>query len=245
MCARKNKKPKRQCLGIQSWLILELAVVVFDDGGFVDVEWEFVTLRKSGEGSAELLSVNADIAAAGGFGLHGFPDDLQRALLFEGDDVADLTKAGSDVALLAVDKDVSMVDELTGAGTGAGESHTIDEVVEPGLKDPEEGETGDGGVLLSKDEETTELTLVDAIEVPEFLLLKELDSVFGGFPLAILAVLAGAIRPLLQFVARLESREVKVAGLFPRAFGVPRHFLSPFFEFTKVRCLFHLPGCRK
>ena len=199
MCARKKEKPKRQCLGEQSWLILELAVVVFDDGGFVDVEWELVALGEPGEGSAELIGVDADIATAGGYGLHGFPDDLQWALFFEGDDVADLAKAGCDVALLAVDKDVSMVDELTGAGTSAGESHAIDEVVEPGLKDPEEGEAGDGRILLGEDEETTELTLIDAVEVPELLFLKKLDSVFGGLPLTILAVLARAIRPLLQF----------------------------------------------
>ena len=41
MCARKKEKPKRQCLGEQSWLILELAVVVFDDGS-LDIEFEVV-----------------------------------------------------------------------------------------------------------------------------------------------------------------------------------------------------------
>jgi len=202
---------------------LQFAVVVLDDRGFVDIERELVALGEPGEGSGELVGIDGDVADGSGPGLHGFLDHFERAFLFEADDVADLAEAGSDIALLAIHEDVAVVHELTGAGAAAGESHAIDEVVEPGLKDPEEGETGDGRVFLSDEEEATELALVDAVEVAELLLFEKLAAVFGGFPLAVVAVLARAIGTLLQLLAGLEDREIEVAGLFPSAFGVPRH----------------------
>ena len=57
----------------------------------------------------------------------------------------------------------AMVHELTGRGASAGETHTVNQVVEAALQDAEEGKTGDGRVFLRQDEEATELTLVDAV----------------------------------------------------------------------------------
>jgi len=196
---------------------LELAVVVLDDLGFVDIHRELVAFGLAEEGAFDFFDVDFDVAADRGPGLEGFFDDLEGAIAFEGDDVADLAEVGGDVDLFAVNEDVAMVDELASTGTGAGESHAIDEVVETGFEDAEEGETGDGGILLRDQEEAAELTFGDAVEVAKLLLLEELDAVFGGLPLAIVTMLAGAIGTLLEFVAGFEDGESKVAaGLVDR-----------------------------
>lgn len=204
--------------------VLELAVVEFDDLAFLDVAGELVALRKAGEGAFELFGVDFDVSNGSGLGIHGLFDDFQRAIAFEADDVVDLAKVRGDVNLLAVDEDVAVIDELTGAGAGAGEAHAIDEVVKTGFEDAEEGKTGDGFLIgLGDKEQAAELTLIHAIEGAKLLLFEELSSVFGSLPLAILAVLARAIGPFLELISGFKDREIEVTGFLPRRFGVPGH----------------------
>ena len=187
--------------------MLEKTVVVFDDLGFLDVLGKLVAFWESGEDAGELFGIDGDITDGSWSGIHGFFDNLEWAGLLEGDGVADVAEIGSDVDFLAVDKDVAVVDKLTGSGAGAGEAHAIDEVVKAGFKNAEEGKTGNGWFLLSNQEEAAELTFVDAVKGAELLLLKELGSVFGRFSLAILTVLAWAISTLFEFVTGLKNRE--------------------------------------
>ena len=160
---------------------LELAVVVLDDLGFLDVEGELVAFRLTGEGALELLGLDGDIRGDGEFALDAFLDDLERAVTFEGDDVADRAEVGGDVDLLAVDEHVAVVHELTGTSAGAGEAHAEDEVVEAALQDAEEGEAGDGRVFLREDEEAAELALIEAIEGAKLLLLEDWTPYSEGF----------------------------------------------------------------
>ena len=217
---------------------LELAVVEFDDLAFLNVGGQFVALRQTEEGAGELLGVHFDVADGSGLGIEGFLHHLEGAVAFEGDDVVDGAKVGRDIDLLAIDEDMAVVDELAGAGASAGEAHAIDEVVETGLEDAEEGEAGDGFLVGFGDEEqAAELTLIHAIEGAELLLLEELGAVF--------AVLARAVGPFLEFVSGLKDGEIEVTGFLPRRFGVPGHyFMSPFFALQSQECLLHLPGCR-
>ena len=105
---------------------------------------------------------------------------------------------------------------------------------------------GDGFLVGFGDEEqAAELTLIHAIEGAELLLLEELGAVFRRLPLAIVAVLARAVGPFLEFVSGLKDGEIEVTGFLPRRFGVPGHyFMSPFFALQSQECLLHLPGCR-
>ncbi len=223
----------------------EKAVVVLDDLGFLDVLGEFVSLGEADEFTEELLGIDGHKADGSGFGIEGLLDHFEGAGLLKGDLVADGAEVGGDVNLLAIDQDVAMVDELAGPSTGAGESHTIDEIVQTGLEDAEEGKTSDGRFLLRDEEETAELAFVDTIEGAKLLLLSQLDAVFRGFPLAVLAVLARAIGALFEFVPGLQGGEIEVAGFLPRRSGVPRHISCLLSLRTKSECFLHLPGCQE
>lgn len=224
-----RKKHPEGCLVSLHVSRLQQAVVVFDDLSFVDVQRKFVSLRQAGEGSGEFLVVDGDVSRDGRLSFDGFLDDLQRAGLDESDDVSDFAEIGRDVDFLAVHGNVAMVDQLAGSGAGAGESHAIDEVVQTGFQDAEEGQAGNGVFFLGQDEEAAELTFGNAIEFAELLLLDELLSVFGRFALPVLTMLARPIGALFQFVAGLRDGKTKTAGLFPSGFGVSRHYMSPFF----------------
>ena len=126
----KEKARAKRTFWLLSWArVLELAVVVLDDLGFVDLLGKLVALGFAEVGAAELGFVDFDIADGGGLGFKGFLDAFERAVTFEGDHVVDGAEIGGDVDLLAVDEDVAMVDELSGTGAGPGEAHAIDEVV--------------------------------------------------------------------------------------------------------------------
>ena len=185
----------------------EQAVVPLDDLGFLNLEREFVTLWHAEEFAGEFVRVDFDEANGGWTGFHGFLDALQWGLFLEGDHIVDLAEVGRDVDLLAIDEDVSVVDELTGTCAGAGESDAIDEVVQAGFEDAEEGESGDGRLFLGDQEETTELTLVKAVVEAEFLLFSKLSAVFGWFSFAVLSVLARAICSFLELISSFEDGE--------------------------------------
>jgi hypothetical protein len=94
-----------------------------------------------------------------------------------------LAKIARDVDLLAIHGDVTVIDELTSSRTSAGEAHPVDEVIEAAFQDAEEGKTSDGLIFLSDHEETTELTLIDAVEFLELLFLKNWAPYSEGFRL--------------------------------------------------------------
>ena len=204
---------------------LELAVVELDDLTLLDVSREFVALRKTGEGSAELLGVNFDVVDGRGIALDGFLDDLEGAIALEGDDVVDGAEIGGDVDLLAIHEHVTVIDELASPSAGSGEAHAINEVIETGFEDAEEGKTSDDGLIGFRDlEQAAELTLIHAIEGAEFLFFEKLGSVFGSLSLAVLAVLARAISSFLELVSSLKDGETEVTGFLPRRICVPRHY---------------------
>jgi hypothetical protein len=182
---------------------------------------KLVALRQTIEGAAKLSSINRDIGRGKRFAIEGFLDDLERALLFEGDDIADFAEIARNVDLLAIHGDVTVIDKLTSSGASAGEAHPVDEVIEAALQDAEEGKTSDGLIFLSDHEETTELTLIDAVEFLELLFLKQLGAVFGSLPLAILTMLARAISSLFELIAGLKHGETEMARLLPFRISVP------------------------
>ncbi len=108
---------------------LEQAVVVFDDLSFVDVFGKLVAFWQTFEFADVLLGVDADVWRDGRFAVERFLDDFERAGFLQTDLVADFADVACDVDFLAVDGDVAVVDELTGASAGAGKADAIDDVV--------------------------------------------------------------------------------------------------------------------
>ncbi len=160
------------------WNGLQQTVVVFDDLGFVDIESEFVSFWQTSECAGEFFFIDGDVGWNDRLSFERLFDDLKWAGLDESDDISDFAEIAWNIDFFAVDCDMAMVDQLTGSGTGARESHTIDKVVQTRFEDAEEGQTGNGGFFLSEDEKTTELTFGNAIKLAKFLFFDELLSVF-------------------------------------------------------------------
>src|SRR5205807_3415341 len=100
-------------------------------------------------------------------GRFGKPDRLAR-----------LHEVGRDVYLAAVNEDVAVVHHLPSHRPTAGESHTIDDVVEPTLEQLEQVLAGRARPANGLGVIAAELTLSHAIDGLHLLLLKQLDAVF-------------------------------------------------------------------
>ena len=139
-----------------------------------------------------------------------------------------------DVGRPAVDGKVAVVDELAGLRPRRCEAHPVDDVVEPELEVPEEALAGDAGAVLGVDEVVPELSLEDAVDAADLLLLTKLEAVLADLP-APDPVLAGGRRTALEgALLRVAAGPLQEElGAFPAAetadgSGVSGHwFLSP------------------
>src|SRR5215203_4041007 len=113
------------------------------------------------------------------------------ALLANADDIAAAHQERRDIGLALVHGEVTVSDELSSGLPGLGETHPVDDIVQPGLQDLEQVVTGHTTAAGSLNEVTMELTLKQAIEAADLLLLTKLKTVFRRPPGAALTVLAG------------------------------------------------------
>ena len=117
----------------------------------------------------------------------------------DGDDITDLEGGGGDVALATVHGDVAVGDHLAGAGAGLGKAHTVDDVVEAGLKKLKQDETGDATRLQSGLEIAAELALKHSVLETKLLLLGQRGAVLGNLAAGALgSVHAGGISLVLE-----------------------------------------------
>ena len=120
----------------------------------------------------------------------GLPDGEFLLVLFDCDDVACFDKVRGDVYSLAVDGDMTVVDNLTSHGTAGTETETVNDVVKSSLDEFEHQSARNTAhfgryVVVHK-----ELLLADAVISLGFLLFAELQGITGSF-LSALAVLSG------------------------------------------------------
>ena len=133
-------------------------------------------------------------------------DDLLRRLA-DLNDVARTHEVRRDVDLLAVDREVTVADELARLGVIAREAHAVDDVVEPALEQLDQRVTRDARRLERLVVVAAELALGDAVDALDLLLLAQLLAVVRALAAAVLAVLARRIR------AALVAALVRVATL--------------------------------
>lgn len=152
--------------------------------------------RRAGEGGGRLAVVDVEIighVALGELGRLEHDGELAGALLHR-DDVTRLDLVGGDVDALAVDRDVAVVDELTGGEDRRHELGTVDHGVQAPL---EQADQVLARVALQADRlgvVAAELLLGDrAVVALELLLGAQLRAEVGRLALAALAVLAGAV----------------------------------------------------
>src|SRR6266508_1072427 len=116
-------------------------------------------------------------------------------------DVVLADPGGRDVHLLAVDRDVAVLDQLASHVAGLGEAGPVDHVVQPRLEDLQQGLTGLAALAVGFLVVAPELLLEYAVHPAGLLLLTELQQVLGLLePSA--AVLAGRVRALLDRALR-------------------------------------------
>ena len=113
------------------------------------------------------------------------------------DPVARLELERRDVGGAAVDREVTVRDEMAGLRPGRGDAHPVDDVVEAQLERAQEVLTGDTRASLGLDEVVAELALEDAVGAADLLLLAELEAVLADLAAAH-AVLAGWRRAPLE-----------------------------------------------
>lgn len=100
------------------------------------------------------------------------------ALLPEFDHVTSFEKVGRNVDLFAVYQNMTVTDELPRFLLCAGKTHALYHVVEPALQKLEQVVSGYSFHALGLFEITTELTLENAINAPDFLLFPQLQTIF-------------------------------------------------------------------
>src|SRR5690606_20494299 len=106
---------------------------------------------------------------------------------------------------LAVDLDVTVHDELTGLGGGAGEAGTEHEGVEPHLEELDQVLTGQALGAARLVEDDAELLLADAVLLAQTLLLARSDGVVAvGLALGA-AVLTRSVGTLLVVLGGLRG----------------------------------------
>lgn len=114
--------------------------------------------------------------------------------------------------------------ELTGLSAAAGDTETVDHVVEAGLDEFHQLFTGDATTARSLGIKFTELALENAIGVFGFLFLIELDTVLGGLAAtAVLAVHTGGVGFFLVALVRAIDRLVELSCDFGLRTSVSCH----------------------
>ena len=123
------------------------------------------------------------------FGIH--------ALLFDADNIASLAKVGRNIDLFAVDKEMSVRNQLACFGAGRSESAGIYHIIQTAFADNQQVITGHAGSFLRHQEIFVELTFVNAIKSSGNLLRAKMCTVVGKL-FATLTMLTGRIAALIH-----------------------------------------------
>ena len=147
-----------------------------------------------------------------GSGSHAGLDDLKAlGALADGEGIAGLDGGRRDAANLAVERDVTVVHELTSGGSRRSDTGAVHDVVQTGLEEEEEVLTlltAHAGSLLVG---VAELTLEHTIHVLDLLLLLQLNTVvFLFLALAGQSVLSRREIPLLEIFVGTENGLTKL-----------------------------------
>ena len=143
----------------------------------------------------------------------GCLDNLEGlAALAHTNNLTGLYAVGSNAYNLAVNYDVTVVNQLTGSGTRGGDAKTVYDVVETALEvlnqDLTSNATGTGCLL----EHVAELLLQHTIGVAGLLLLSQHDAVFRCLSAAIITVLTRRIVTLCENFVSTKDGLAKTAG---------------------------------
>ena len=126
---------------------------------------------------------------------------------------------------MAVHRDVTVGDQLTGTRTRGRKSKTVGNVVEAAFAHGEHDVARDPLLGLRTLEEKAELLLAHAVDGFRLLLLAELDAVFRHlFAALVRAMLAGRIRTALQHLVRTEDRLSETTGNLGPGTCIATHF---------------------
>src|SRR3954454_21987988 len=106
-------------------------------------------------------------------------DSLGAGARLDGDDIAGAGGVRGDVDTAAVDRPVTVTDELTCLPARSREAQPHHDVVETGLEQAQQVLAGDSRLPAGLVVVGAELTLEDAVEAPRLLLLTKLQAVLG------------------------------------------------------------------
>ena len=205
-----------------------LSVVVFDNEGLVDFLVEFGSFRKAYECAFSVFLVNFDECRCGDICFKSVGDACHvSGTLTDGDDISGLEFDGRDIDLLAVDLNVTVVDELSGAFACSCETKSVDDIVKSAFKQDQEVDTSHAFHLGSFSEQSGELTFVETVHVSDSLLFTELCAVVAELDSLCRAVLTRSISTLLKLFACFENGEGETSCLLPYRTCVTCHVLFP------------------
>src|SRR5262245_43860721 len=172
--------------------------VELDDQPLLDGnrERDLVALGETRHRALELVRVAVQVRRRIGRELDRLAHvDEVLGLVRELDGVLGADLGARDVDPAAVHLHVAVADELSGLPLRQGEAEPEDHGVQAGLQLPEQLLAGDAGLAAGAVVVAAHLTLADAIDVAELLLLEQADLVLGE-ALAAVPVLAGRIGTL-------------------------------------------------
>lgn len=127
------------------------------------------------------------------------------------------------VDLVAVDADVTVINELAGSRTALGEPEQVNRAVETGFKELEETFAGDATLALGDFKNAAELALQQAVNETELLLLIESDSVFGELATHLRAVNAGRVAAAFKSFAGAKDESSEAATDASGRAGITSH----------------------
>src|SRR5579862_8096159 len=162
--------------------VCRLLGVVLDDQLLLDQGVDLSPGRELVDEDAHL--VRHDLKPRGNSALAGLRagDDHRGQLKGLGRDLDDVVLAhpeGRDVHPAAVDRDVTVPDELAGHVPALGEAGAVHDVVEPALQDLEQRLAGTAGLVGGLDVVAVELLLEHAVDAAGLLLLADLQQVLA------------------------------------------------------------------
>ena len=143
--------------------------------------------------------------------------------VFDFDLVTGENVVASDVYLVAIHADVTMIDELAGSGAALGEAEEVHGGVETGLEELQEALAGDAALLLGDLEDATELTLEQAVDVAELLLFVQADGIFRDLAAKLRTVLSGRIAASFESFAGAEKMLTETTADASGGAGITSH----------------------
>src|SRR4051794_1717521 len=182
---------------------------------------QLAALRQAGNATPQSFPVHFDPVRRGRVRrsvASGQDGRIVLAAFADGDDVADLHLRGGNVALAAVDVDVTVADHLARLRAAGAEAHTVDDAVEAALQAGHQVLAGDAFGVCGLFVGAAELALENAVDAPDLLLFTKLETVADDFGLAVLSMLSG------NEIAALDGALLAVAAL---ALEEQFHALAP------------------